>query len=129
MDRIFRRMKVLIIIVLIFIYCLSMSAALYYIGNNKMEFSTIGLLTHSPMLFLILSMLLFRGLTKSTHTEKQLYLIADFMIVSFLFLYCLNNKGWLSGVTMKLLTFNGLNVVFIVIVLTNGLRHGIFKNK
>lgn len=129
MDRILRRMKSLLIIVLIFIYCLSMSAALYYIDNNQVDKPTIGLLTHSPMLFLILSMLLFRGLTKSTYIENQLYLIADFMIVSFLFLYCLNNKGWLSGATMKLLTFNGLNVVFILIVLTNGLRHGIFKNK
>jgi len=122
-------MKVFVIIILIFIYCLSMSAALYYIGNNVVDKPTIGLLTHSPMLFLILSMLLFRGFTKSTHIENQLYLIADFMIVSFLFLYCLNNKGWLSGATTKLLTFNGLNVVFILIVLTNGLRHGIFKKK
>lgn len=122
-------MKSLIVILLIAIYCISMSMSLYYVGNNIVDRPTIGLLTHVPMLFLMLGVLLLRNLTKNNATEKQLYMIADFMIISFLFLYCANNLGMLPGVTKKLLFFNGLNIALIIIVLTNGFKHGIFKKK
>lgn len=122
-------MKSALIISVIFIYCISMSLSLHYVGNNIVDRHIIGLLTHAPMLFMIGFVLILRNFTLNNSMHKELYLIADFMILSFLCLYCLNNMGLVSGVTKKLLAFNGLNVVFILIVLTNGFRHGIFKRK
>jgi len=122
-------MKQLLIIFLALFYCLFSSYVMYYIGHNIVEVRIIALLTHIPILLVMACRFYLGNFTKNSYIDDQLYQIIDFMLICFMVLYCLNNKGIMGGVTNKLLFFNGLNVAFILIVLTSGFRHGIFKKR
>ena len=126
MDRV-RIMKTIILILLILLYCGFTCWSMYYISYNIIELRHIMLMNHVPMLILLSSVFGLRNFTKSSYLEKQLYMIADLMVISFLILYCLNYAGFCAGVTKKLLLFNGLNIAFISIVLISCFRHGIFS--
>lgn len=120
-------MKTLATTICLLLYCVICSFIMHYIHYTKLERHHISLLTHFPLLLFYFYIFMLRNFTKNSHMDKELYKIGELMILSFLTVYCLNSKALISGATQKLIWFNGLNIVFITMVLTSSLRYGLFK--
>lgn len=123
-------MKTALLMSFIIAYCILTLVIMYYIGHYKVEKPTLSILTHLPlMLFLIGSMLFKKFTGVNGYFDKQLFDTGEFIVISFLLIYCLNAKGYLDKGTNSMIAFFGLNIVFLTMILTGGCKHGIFRKR
>lgn len=121
-------MKSLILGITLLLFSASHWYGLMYINTNIIELRVISLITFLPLAILSLILILSEFIGKTNSIDYNFQLMGRVMIFVFLSLYCVNNMGMMHGITMKLVYFNGLNFVAMLILLISGGRHGLLKN-
>jgi len=121
-------MKTYLILLSIILFCGSFALVTDLLNQNVYESRIIALMTHVPLLIFsgIIYVSEYWGINSAY--DKQFQQIGKLTIFVFLFMYCLNSYGLISGVTGKLFWFYGINLVGLLMIFISSYRHGNFKN-